>query len=247
MSRASAGRPGTDSAWQKRSERNTLTQHFTSESNDTSSSPKSQGPCPLALAASQSFACLDVNKRMIQSCGSCHHLGDRVPLGQGNDIFDECRVSGSFQDGQSSRSVSSLVSRQVYLSLSNDSFEHVPSLLFLSLRCERCFTSSCLPGAAITCETVSRSGTAMTSSTGALVGVPRGPVKLFGELWIHGRGTCRCVSGSVQAGLSAGDVPSDAGDGMAGCARLGMAPLHVDLRIFWGTTFQPIVVPSLPQ
>ena len=48
-------------------------------------------------------------------------------------------------------------------------------------RCYHCFQScGCCP---ITCKTVSHSGTARTSSTGAaLVGVPRGPVKLVGVL-----------------------------------------------------------------
>ena len=32
------------------------------------------------------------------------------------------------------------------------------------------------------------------------------------------------------------DVSSDAGDGTADCAHLGLAPLDVDLQIFWRTT-----------
>ena len=51
-----------------------------------------------------------------------------------------------------------------------------------------------LGGAVIILETVSRSGTARTSSTGAkFVGAQREPVKLIGEL------IGRCVSGSLQS------------------------------------------------
>ena len=39
---------------------------------------------------------------------------------------------------------------------------------------------------------------------------------------------------------SAGDVSNDAGDGMADCAHLGLAPLDVHLRIFWRTTSNPL-------
>ena len=53
-------------------------------------------------------------------------------------------------------------------------------------------TASVLAEAFITCKTVSRSGTARTSSTGAAqVG--------WCVCWLHGSGTCRCVSGSVQS------------------------------------------------
>ena len=37
-----------------------------------------------------------------------------------------------------------------------------------------------------------------------------------------------------------GDVSSDAGDGLADCAHLGLAPLDVDLRVFWSTTSNPL-------
>ena len=42
-----------------------------------------------------------------------------------------------------------------------------------------------------------------------------------------------------------GDVSSDAGDGLADCAHLGLAPLDVDLRSILEYHFQPVVVPSL--
>ena len=36
--------------------------------------------------------------------------------------------------------------------------------------------------------------------------------------------------------VSVGDVSSDAGDGMADCAHLGLVPLDVHLHAFWRTT-----------
>ena len=49
-------------------------------------------------------------------------------------------------------------------------------------------TASGLAEAVITWETVSRSGTAKTSSTARVVGVLRGPVKLIGELTVYTAG-----------------------------------------------------------
>ena len=37
-----------------------------------------------------------------------------------------------------------------------------------------------------------------------------------------------------------GDVSSDTGDGLADCAHLGLAPLDVDLPVFWSTTSNPL-------
>ena len=96
-------------------------------------------------------------------------------------------------------------------------FQHVPN----SLRMRDATTASSLAGAVITRETVSRSGTATTSATGAtVVGVPRGPVKLVGELTGYTAGEPVVVYLEVCNHEVLLVITSDAGDGMADCAYL---------------------------
>ena len=58
--------------------------------------------------------------------------------------------------------------------------------------------------------------------------------------------TMMCVSGYLYLEVCNHEVPlvmyvsSDAGDGMADCAHLGLAPLDVCFRIFWRTTSFPL-------
>ena len=87
---------------------------------------------------------------------SCH-LRDGVPLRQGNVFYDG------------------------YMSIPSPVFQLVEADFFFRCGVSGAITSSCLPRAVISSETVSRLGAATTSSTGtALVGVLRWPVKLVG-------------------------------------------------------------------
>lgn len=103
-------------------------------------------------------------------------------------------------------------------------------------------TASSLAGAVITWETVSRSGTATTSASGAtLVGIPRGPVKLVGELTGYTPGEPVVVYPEVcnhEVPLVMSPVMQATGWRIV--LTWGMAPLDVDLHVYWGTTSNPL-------
>ena len=103
-------------------------------------------------------------------------------------------------------------------------------------------TASSLAGVVITPETVSRSGTATTSATGAtVVGVPRGPVKLVGEL-------TGCTAGEpvvVYPEVCNHEVPLVMSPVMQATGwrivlTWSMAPFDVDFYVYWGTTSNPL-------
>ena len=93
--------------------------------------------------------------------------------------------------------------------------------LFFHCGCES-ITSSSLAGAVIILETVSRSGTARTSSTGAkFVGAQRGPVKLIGVFLGDTAGGLRARSQSAVL-LFARRCPPGVGFGVSVCVYLSV-------------------------
>ena len=89
-----------------------------------------------------------------------------------------------------------------------------------------------LADAVISCKTVSRSGTARFFDGTAIVCFREGQ-----SCWL----VCLLVTHLEDLLLrTVGDVSSDAGDGLADCVHLGLAPLDVDLRVFWSTTSNPL-------
>jgi len=103
-------------------------------------------------------------------------------------------------------------------------------------------TASSLAGAVITRETVSRSGTATTSATGAtVVGVPRGPVKLVGELTGYTAGEPVVVYPEVcnhEVPLVMSPVMQATGWRIV--LTWSMAAFDVDFYVYWGTTSNPL-------
>ena len=112
---------------------------------------------PVAYLVAEPEKCFKDCYHYFPPSGCSCHLRDGVPLRQGNDFYDG------------------------YMSFPSPVFQLVEADLFFRCGVSGAITSSCLPRAVITWETVSRSGAATTSSTGtALVGVLRWPVKLVG-------------------------------------------------------------------
>ena len=94
-----------------------------------------------------------------------------------------------------------------------------------------------LAGAVITCKTVSRSGTGRTSSTGAALVCFQGPVKLVGVLTGYTAGGPVVVYLEVCNHEVMSPVMQAAGWRIV-LTRYGST--CVDLRIFWGTTSNPL-------
>jgi len=117
----------------------------------------------------------------------------------------------------------------------------VPTFSFVAV-VKDATTGSSLSGALISWTTVSRSGTATTSETGAtLVGVPSGPVKLVaehsgytpGEQVIVYPETCEREVPLIMS-------PVMQATGWRIVLTWSMEPLDVDLHVYWGTTSNPL-------